>query len=404
MSCLPNIPAKRIHPNYGGVTVEPIRKLPHTSIPCNKTNPILKNLDVDLLKKTLLPPTITANLTNTEQFEFTHSQGTERDSESRELEQDLLGLKLYYEDTINVDVFALFQSSLGMTTESSQYSYYYDLILDFENFYQLVLYISFDIKDTKDDDELPTKKSFFDVFHFGLKFSEEAFKHFAPPGSKAHIAMEQIKTVKVFLVDSNSHVKMNRGHKSAITSVVNEKTLVIPGIEINKDCENPRVMTPQKLEQEASKYVRSKIFKDRLLAPIPFVTRSRRKNKLTITSVALIKNMLNLGVDDFTFYYNLKLDTHDKDLRYKLIWYITYEQDSIKNEPANHEKKVIFDSFLFQVEFDVAIQFKLPFSKSDDKTNTLIALDQISSVEVFVVDRDPETSRGTETVVQDDDD
>lgn len=100
------------------------------------------------------------------------------------------------------------------------------------------------------------------------------------------------------------------------------------------------------------------------------------------TGLIFVDKSYNLNVDDFTFYLNF---TYGAAGGYQLNVYIAFEKET-KGIPEE------YNTFGFEVNFE-----------GDTITcdgGNAIALSEIKTIETFVLDVDPETSRGTVTTVQ----
>ena len=140
----------------------------------------------------------------------------------------------------------------------------------------------------------------------------------------------------------------------------------------------------------------------------PFVTASHlppsnsEEPTLEVLIAAALQQSLGIiNPSEFSFFYNVvltdstvvheSLDNRIVDSKYKMNLYITFNKRELQGSTN------VLDTFYFAAKF--ANQIELSNSNNNINSGHVLAKD-ITSVEVFVVNTDPETSRGTETTVQ----
>ncbi|WP_075344417.1 hypothetical protein [Tenacibaculum agarivorans] len=164
------------------------------------------------------------------------------------------------------------------------------------------------------------------------------------------------------------------------TGIINVNGTFVPGKLISKE----EGEITFKLQKENSISLPEGNY-PKLLPPTIVANLISNDNEVTgirITGVILVDNNYDLTTDDFGFCWNF---TYGSTGGYQLNLYAAFEAEAPKSLPSE------YDMFGFEVNFkNEAIKsgiFTLP-------------LEKIKTVEAFVVDADPETSRGTVTTVK----
>jgi hypothetical protein len=327
----------------------------------------------------------------------------------------------------------------GLNLEQDCFTFHYDLVLNFESNYELMLYVSLDSKEFGDIGEkieedlhklvdaveegveevvdgvvkfveesvgLPTsvpfvidKSPLFDIYYFSFEFSAGAFDYLSYKVNKTccdgPISLDKIAAVQAFVVDTNEHTFFHRPFKKSMATVDplracakrDGETLFVPGRDINVSCNMCFNLLYKSPPPPPGKNNFPDIpVRERLLPPtiISSLTGSTGNKTLNILAMSLFENQLNLHERQFDYQFDITLDPIT--LAYKLIVYISFEKQS----PNNNQ--TLFDIFFF---FG---QFKNEITTREGKS---IPIKDIKTVEVSVINRDPDTSRGTETTVQD---
>lgn len=158
--------------------------------------------------------------------------------------------------------------------------------------------------------------------------------------------------------------------------------------------ENPRIVCPGIYPSKYSSIPwRSKIpIKDKILPPT-VIAKYSSNGEINVDAFVFLDNALGLKRKDFKYFYNL---TMGLKATYELLIYIAFSEPVSKNTSV---KNYDITSFQFTFKQDSLKGFNFNTEKEQ-----FISLEEISTVKVFVVNSDPDTSRGTETTVQDDDD
>lgn len=120
-----------------------------------------------------------------------------------------------------------------------------------------------------------------------------------------------------------------------------------------------------------------------LVAPIGHVI--FRDGKLKVYAVCFINKEYELTYNEFTFYYDFSLNNSGE---HQLNIFITF----------NEEERKTTDYKYYSFEFD--------FEKGavHCANGSEVPMEKIKTVQFFLINTDPETSRGTETTVQSGDD
>jgi len=160
--------------------------------------------------------------------------------------------------------------------------------------------------------------------------------------------------------------------------------LQIPGTEIYSSPFDAPILAKAEFTGSAPSTGLPKINSTDLIPPIAqaFYDNTSPSNPLNLYIVAFIGTKYNLHLhSSFKYYFNLSLNY---DCTYKLTVYVAFDELDKKN-----------DDYKFY-------SYKIKFMPSSLKSanGTVITFDKVGSVEVFLVNVDPETSRGTVTTVQ----
>lgn len=121
-----------------------------------------------------------------------------------------------------------------------------------------------------------------------------------------------------------------------------------------------------------------------VLAPtvLTYLRGEGKEKNIFIQGVAFVNSDYGVKKDQFEFYYNF---TYKSSGEYQLNIYMTFIHSDKNNEQG-------FRYYPFLMEFcDGAIK------SGDGET---VPIDKIKTVELFVINRNPETSRGTVTTVK----
>lgn len=168
--------------------------------------------------------------------------------------------------------------------------------------------------------------------------------------------------------------------------------LLIPGENL---ANNPDIRLPGTtggVQQPQTTIISNLTISDKLLPPTVIARYLRKSGThlipagITIQVFAFLSEHLKLTEGDFTYFYNLALNS---DSSYKLTLYVTFSKKMQSAAPANVFQIMPLTFVFGNNAFDDNQLFKKEFP-----------ITQITTVEVIVVDTDPVTSRGTETTVQ----
>ena len=107
-------------------------------------------------------------------------------------------------------------------------------------------------------------------------------------------------------------------------------------------------------------------------------------SQLKILMAAVVRTSKKLTSGDFSFYYHF---TYNSSGNYQLNFYITFDKSNKAVSDVNS-----YASFPFEVT--------LTEGSIKSANGASVPLDSIKTVQVFLINEDPETTRGTETTVQ----
>lgn len=177
---------------------------------------------------------------------------------------------------------------------------------------------------------------------------------------------------------------------------------LIPGVKIKENCSDVAIKPYKEdvlnFDSESSKKIFSNLFAP-LTEAIYFedvttvTTSTNLEKKTVVTNKSKLKVLLapvvgtskGLTHDKFSFYYHFSYSSRGD---YQLNFYITFDEASKAISEVNS-----YTSFPFEI------------SLSEDVVKSAngisVPLKSIKSVQAFLIDVDPETTRGTETTVQD---
>ncbi len=121
-----------------------------------------------------------------------------------------------------------------------------------------------------------------------------------------------------------------------------------------------------------------------VLAPtiLSFLRGEGKKQNIFIEGIAFVNSDYEVQKEQFEFYYNF---TYKSSGDYQLNIYMTFIHSDKNNEKG-------FIAYPFLMEF-----YEGAVKCSEKET---VPIDKIKTVELFVINRNPETSRGTVTTVQ----
>ena len=187
----------------------------------------------------------------------------------------------------------------------------------------------------------------------------------------------------------------------SIVENIRKSNKLIPGVKIEENCSSITIKPFKKdvlnFDSESSKKIFSNLFAPLTEAiyfeDITTVTTSTNlekktvvtnKSKLKVLLAPVVGTSRGLTHSEFSFYYHFSYSSGGD---YQLNFYITFDEASKVTSEVNS-----YTSFPFEIS--------LSENTVKSANGTSVPLKSIKSIQAFLIDVDPETTRGTETTVQ----
>lgn len=111
---------------------------------------------------------------------------------------------------------------------------------------------------------------------------------------------------------------------------------------------------------------------------------------ISVDCIAMINTSFNLDHESIKFYYNLSLDSSGQHM---INFFMAFKHKRNPQNPQNLQKVKSYRSHTFNLKI-----YKGAFNFDDDR---YLPIEKIKSIEMYVVNKNPEGSRGTTTTVKD---